>query len=108
VKERLTAFLEQMAALVEESIYSACMPALIDAAERDPQVRDFHIRFSTERREMVIDLIRDGVKRGELPKTADPELLADALVGPILLRRIMLHAPMDPKLVRELVEQVLP
>jgi AcrR family transcriptional regulator len=108
VQERLTAFLEQMAALVEESIYSACMPALIDAAERDPQVRDFHIRFSTERRNMVIALLREGVKNGELPKDANPELLADALVGPILLRRIMLHEPMDPKLVRDLVAQVLP
>ena len=30
---------------------------------------------------------------GELPATTDPELLADALVGPILLRRLMLGQP---------------
>jgi TetR/AcrR family transcriptional regulator of autoinduction and epiphytic fitness len=108
LRERLTAFLEQVAQLVEESTYSACMPALIDAAERDPQVRAFHTNFSAERRAVLVDVLRDAVKTGELPKDADPELLADALVGPIVMRRLMFSEPFDPKLVPALVDQVLP
>ena len=50
LRDRVIAILEQVACLVQESTYSACMPALIDAAERDPNVRDFHSRFSAERR----------------------------------------------------------
>jgi TetR/AcrR family transcriptional regulator, regulator of autoinduction and epiphytic fitness len=108
VRERVTGLLEQVACLVEESTYSACMPALIEAAEHDPQVRDLHRRFSIERRAVVVDLLREGVKAGELPPEADPELLADALVGPVLIRRLMLYEPLDPALVSKLVDQVLP
>jgi hypothetical protein len=84
------------------------MPALIDAAERDPKVREFHNRFSAERRAVLVGLLRDAIGTGELPSTADPELLADALVGPILLRRLMLGEPVDPALASALVDQVLP
>jgi AcrR family transcriptional regulator len=108
LRERITGFLEQVAGLVVESEYSACMPALIDAAERDPQVREFHCAFSTERRAVLVDVLRDAVDSGELPPTADPELLADALVGPIMLRRLMFYEPFDPALVPALVDQVLP
>jgi AcrR family transcriptional regulator len=108
LRERVTGFLEQIAALLEESTYSACMPALIDAAERDPQVRDFHCQFSTERRAVLVDLLRDAKTTGELDPHSDPELLADALVGPILMRRLMMYEPFDPKLVPELVDQLLP
>jgi len=108
LRERVTAFLEQLARLVEESTYSACMPALIDAAERDPQVRAFHTSFSAERRAVLVDVLRDAVATGDLPKGTDPDLLADALVGPIVMRRLMFSEPFDPKLVPALVDQVLP
>jgi TetR/AcrR family transcriptional regulator, regulator of autoinduction and epiphytic fitness len=108
LRDRIVAFLEQVATLVVESTYSACMPALIEAAERDPQVRDFHCAFSRERRAGLVDVLRDAVTTGELPSETDPELLADALLGPIVMRRLMFYEPLDPKLVPALVDQVLP
>jgi AcrR family transcriptional regulator len=108
LRERVTGLLEQVACLVEESTYSACMPALIEAAEHDREVRDLHRRFSAERRAVLIDLLRAAVKDGELPPDTDPELLGDALVGPILLRRLMLYEPLDPGMVPKLVDQLLP
>jgi hypothetical protein len=108
LRERVIVFLEQVAGLVEQSTYSACMPALIDAAERDPQVREFHCRFSTERLAVLVDLLREAVDKGELPAHTDPGLLADALIGPIVMRRLMMHQPFDPRLVPALVDQLLP
>jgi TetR/AcrR family transcriptional regulator, regulator of autoinduction and epiphytic fitness len=108
LRERVIGLLEQVACLVEQSTYSACMPALIEAAEHDPQVRDLHRRFSAERRAILIDLLRDAVEDGELPPDTDAELLGDALVGPIVLRRLMLYEPLDPKIVPRLVDQLLP
>ena len=108
MRERVTGFLQQVARLVEESTYSACMPALIEAAERDPQVRAFHCQFSAERRAVLVDVLRDAVDAGELAEDADPELLADALVGPIVMRRLMFFEPFDPDMVPALVDQVLP
>jgi len=108
LKDRVISVIEQVACLVEASTYSSCMPALIEAAERDPQVRDFHCRFSAERRAVLVGLLRDAVEHGELPPGTDPELLADALVGAIFLRRLLLHQPLVPALVPALVDQLLP
>ena len=108
LRERVIGILQQVAGLVEESTYSACMPALIDAAERDPQVREFHCTFSSERRAVLVDVLQDAVDSGELPPHVDAELLADALLGPIVLRRLMMYEIFDPKLVPALVDQLLP
>jgi AcrR family transcriptional regulator len=107
LRVRLTSFLEQVARLVEASTYSACMPALIEAAERDPQVREFHCAFSAERRAGLVELLSDARRDGELDDHADPELLADALLGPIVMRRLMLFETFDPQRVAPLVDQVL-
>jgi AcrR family transcriptional regulator len=108
LRERITGFLEQVACLIEESTYSACMPALIDAAERDPEVRAFHCAFSSERLAVLADVLREAVAARELPDDTNPELLADALIGPIVMRRLMFYEPFSPELVPALVAQVLP
>lgn len=108
LRDRVIAVLEQVAGLVQQSTYSACMPALIEAAERDPRVRDFHSRFTAERRAALVALLRDAVEAGELAPGTDPEVLADALVGPILLRRLMLAQPVGPEIAPALVDQLLP
>jgi TetR/AcrR family transcriptional regulator, regulator of autoinduction and epiphytic fitness len=108
VRDRVVAMIGQIAGLVASSTYSSCMPALIEAAEHDERVKDFHVRFSTERRAVLVDLLGDAIEAGELPPGSDPELLVDALVGPIVFRRLMLCAPIDPALAPALVEQVWP
>jgi TetR/AcrR family transcriptional regulator, regulator of autoinduction and epiphytic fitness len=108
LRNRVIGVIEQVACLIEESTYSTCMPALIDAAERDPNVRDFHNRFSAERRAGLVGLLRDAIASGELPAATDPEILADALVGPIILRRLMLGQTVGPAIAREIVDQLLP
>jgi TetR/AcrR family transcriptional regulator, regulator of autoinduction and epiphytic fitness len=108
LRDRVIAVMEQIAGLVEQSTYSTCMPALIDAAERDPKVREFHTRFSTERRAVLVGMLRDAAETGELPPATDPELLADALVGPILLRHLMLADPVDRSIAPAIVDQLLP
>lgn len=106
--DRVIAVIEQIACLIEESTYSTCMPALIDAAERDANVRAFHNRFSAERRAVLVQLLHDAVASGELPAATDPAILADALVGPIIMRRLMLGEPVGPAIAREIVDQLLP
>jgi TetR/AcrR family transcriptional regulator, regulator of autoinduction and epiphytic fitness len=108
LRSRVIDVIEQVACLIEQSTYSACMPALIDAAERDPNVRAFHNRFSAERRAVLVGLLGDAIASGELPATADPEILADALVGPIILRRLLLGHTVGPAIAREIVDQLLP
>jgi TetR/AcrR family transcriptional regulator of autoinduction and epiphytic fitness len=108
IRERITEFLEQVAGLIEQSTYSACMPALIDAAERDPQVRELHSALTNERMGVLVDVLRQAVADGELPTDTNAEILADALVGPIVMRRLMFGVTFDPKQVPALVDQLLP
>jgi TetR/AcrR family transcriptional regulator, regulator of autoinduction and epiphytic fitness len=107
VRDRIVCFLEHVARNVGTSTWSACLPALIDAAEHDPDARELHSRLTQAGRQSLVDLLEEGVQSGELPAGLDLELMAEALVGPILIRRLMLHEAFDPSQVRHLVDQVL-
>jgi AcrR family transcriptional regulator len=108
VRDRLTALLMQVARGMADSAWSSCLPAIIDAAERDPEVLDIHRRLARERRQIIIDLLAEGVSTGEVPDGVDLCVLAECLVGPILMRRLLLHEAFDPAAVPALVDQVLP
>jgi AcrR family transcriptional regulator len=108
VREAVISVLENLARVVVESTWSMCLPSLIDAAAHDPEARKLHGRISSEGRRSLVDLLASGVERGELPAELNPELMAEALVGPILLRRLMSLPPLEPARVRELVDQLIP
>jgi len=108
VRHRLTALLQQVAIRTAESSWSACLPAIIDAAERDPEVLAIHRRFSLERRQVLVNLLEEGVATGDIAPELDIGLLAECLIGPIMVRRLLLHEPFDPADVPILVAQVLP
>jgi len=106
-RERVERLLNHLAEILLHSTFSACVPALIDAAERDPTVRDFYHGYSARRRQTLVSVIADGVAAGDFPAGLDPELASLALVGPIFYRRLMTREPFDPALVPVLVDNVL-
>jgi TetR/AcrR family transcriptional regulator of autoinduction and epiphytic fitness len=107
VRERVGFVLEQVARSMSDSTWSACLPALIEAAERDPAAREFHCRMSEQGRRVLTDVLEEGVRNRELPAGLDTELVADALAGPIIVRRLMSLDPLEPERIRSLVDQVL-
>lgn len=106
-RERVERLIAHVAEIVVDSTFSRCIPALIEGAERDPRVRDFHHRYSAERRQALIDVIAEGVALGDFPADLDPELATLALLGPIFYRRLMSNEPFDPRRAGELVTAVL-
>jgi TetR/AcrR family transcriptional regulator, regulator of autoinduction and epiphytic fitness len=107
VRERLVAVLEHLAQDVAASRWSACLPALLDAAEHDPAARELNLRLASTGRKSLAGLLEEGVRTGELPADLDTVLIAEALAGPIILRRLMSAEPLAPAKVRHLVDQVL-
>ena len=107
VRDRVTSLLEQLAETVHLSRWSLCLPALIEAAERDPVTRELQRTMSERGRRQLVDLLDEGVRSGELPKRLDTELIAEALAGPIVLRRLFSLDPVETSRVRGLVDQVL-
>lgn len=106
-RERIGALVEHLAAALAGSLLSACIPALIEAAEHHPEVAAFLHGYSADRRRTLVAAIRAGVDTGELPAYLDPELAALALSGPAFYCRTMTPDPLTPDQARRLVTQVL-
>ncbi len=106
-RARVESVVRHVAEVVAGSTFSACIPALIDAAERDRELRRFHHRFQREARRPLIGLIVEGVARGEFRADVDPELAALALLGTIFYRRLLAGEPLGPERARDLVATVL-
>jgi TetR/AcrR family transcriptional regulator, regulator of autoinduction and epiphytic fitness len=107
-RDRIIAMLEEFARTLGSSTWSLCLPTLIEAAERDPAARKLHRQLASDGRQVLVDLLVEGVERGEFTFDLDPVIMAEALAGPILLRRLMSPAPFDPASVRDVVDQLLP
>jgi TetR/AcrR family transcriptional regulator, regulator of autoinduction and epiphytic fitness len=107
VRESVAMLLRHVAEVVVDSTFSRCIPALIEGAERDPRVREFHHRYSAERRQALIDLLGQGIAQGEIAAGVDPELATSALLGVIFYRRLMTEKPLDPNEADRLVDLVL-
>jgi TetR/AcrR family transcriptional regulator of autoinduction and epiphytic fitness len=106
-RESVELLLGHVAEVVVDSTFSRCIPALIEGAERDPRVREFHHRYSAERRQALIDLVARGIREGEFRTDVDPELATGALLGAIFYRRLMTGEPFAPDGAAELVRTVL-
>jgi AcrR family transcriptional regulator len=106
-RERVELLVRHVAEVVVDSIFTRCIPALIEGAERDPRVREFHHSYSNERRQGLIEVISEGVAAGDFRSGLDPELAALELLGPIFYRRLMTGEPFDPGRASELVSAVL-
>jgi AcrR family transcriptional regulator len=106
-RESIELLLGHVADVVVDSTFSRCIPALIEGAERDPHVREFHHRYSAERRQALIDLIARGIKEGEFRSDLDPEVATVALLGAIFYRRLMTDEPFRPDETNGLVAAIL-
>jgi AcrR family transcriptional regulator len=107
VREAVALLLRHVAEVVVDSAFSRCIPALIEGAERDQRVRDFHHRYSAERRQAIIDVICRGIEQNEIQTALDPELATSTLLGAIFYRRLMTSEPFNPDDADRLVKLVL-
>jgi TetR/AcrR family transcriptional regulator of autoinduction and epiphytic fitness len=106
-RERVERILRYVAEVVSRKPFSSCLPALIDGAERNRDVRRFHHRFQREARRPLVAVIASGVASGDLPSHVNPELAATALVGAIIYRRLMTSEPFRAVHASDLVVTIL-
>jgi TetR/AcrR family transcriptional regulator, regulator of autoinduction and epiphytic fitness len=106
-RDRVRRLLVHLAEVFRDSIFEACVPALIDGAERDPKLRAFSHEYSGRRRQALTDAIHAGVASGELPAHVDPGLASAALAGAIVYHRLMTADRFDPSRVDALIDSVL-
>jgi TetR/AcrR family transcriptional regulator, regulator of autoinduction and epiphytic fitness len=106
-RERIVELVDHLVAAMRDPLRSAWAPALSDAAERDPVVRELHHRINAERRRTLVEAIRAAVETGAVVPPVDPELAALALAGAVIYARTMTPTPLDADQVPALVDLVL-
>ncbi|HET8795385.1 MAG TPA: TetR/AcrR family transcriptional regulator [Arthrobacter sp.] len=106
-QEQVEALLRHLAEALTRSTFSSCIPALIEASEHDPTVRDFLYSYSSRRNRALVDVLRRGIETGDFPPTLDPELASAALAGAVFYRRLMTSRPLEPSDASALAQLVL-
>jgi AcrR family transcriptional regulator len=90
-----------------DSLLSGCIPALVEAAEHEPEVAEFLHDYSAARRATLIRVLEAGIEAGEVPPHIDPELASAALAGAVAYLRTMTPEPLARDRAAALVTQVL-
>jgi AcrR family transcriptional regulator len=82
--------------------------AMLGAGQSDRTlITAFRDRFMLPRRQEAYETLRRAIKRGELRKNVDMDLLLDSLYGPIYMRFLIQHDPLTPEFVEGLCSLAL-
>ena len=82
--------------------------AMLGAGQSDRSlIAAFRERFLMPRRQEAYATLRRAIKRGQLRKDIDMDLLLDSLYGPIYMRFLIQHDSLTPKFVEGLCELAL-
>jgi AcrR family transcriptional regulator len=109
VRDRVVALLRATIAEIQTTDRLAClMPALIDAAERSDEIAKLARRVAEEKNATLRGVLDEAVASGELQPQVDTAMLADALVGPIVVCRLFHRPQVTEADVPALVDQILP
>jgi AcrR family transcriptional regulator len=84
---RLLARIRDFMHVFADPLLGRLLPGLLGELERNPAFASAYVeRIVTPRYERIIAVLREAVDRGELAEGTDPEIVADLLIGPPLLR----------------------
>lgn len=106
-RQRVELLLSHLARALSDSPVAACIPALIQATEHEPAVREFFHRYSAQRRHRLTDAIAAGVNDGQFPARVDAEAASAALSGAVFYRRLMTDDVADAEFIGALLDTVL-
>lgn len=77
-------------------------------AQRDPLfAASFRAEFISVRRQPLLDILREGMRHGELPADTDCEVMVDLIYGAMWYRLLTRHAPLDEKFARDVVRTLM-
>ncbi|MFN0177782.1 MAG: TetR/AcrR family transcriptional regulator [Gemmatimonadales bacterium] len=82
--------------------------ALVASADSTTELaKVFRHQVLLRSREMVLEILRDGAKRGEIRARLDLEAAADLIMAPVFFRLLVGHQPLGPDFPATLVDQAL-
>ena len=106
-RERIRQLLHHLGHALTDGDLAPAIPALVEAAERDREVRALLDDYTVERRRALVDALTLGIEKEEVDRAIDPELAAHALSGAIFYARLMTSTPLTETVIDQLIETVL-
>lgn len=108
VRDDLVLLISGLAEQLRSERWATALPSLAAEALHDPGFAELHSAFVAERRQKVLDVIRRGVERGQLPPDTDAGLLGTMVAGPVFFRALVTLEPLDePGLAERIVDAAL-
>jgi len=93
--------------LQTKTVAGQALIGLIAEAQLNPATRPAYRAFAEQRREVTRIVLRRAIRRGELDKHTDVELVIDALGGAVTFRLLQGHQPLTANVATKLVHLVL-
>ncbi|MGH8993239.1 MAG: TetR/AcrR family transcriptional regulator [Acidimicrobiia bacterium] len=90
-----------------QSPLARILPALVEAAEQDPELERLFKELGAERRAVLLGVLQRAGDRGELRPGLDLELALELITGPIFARRLVIRRPLNPEYAESLVDALL-
>jgi len=106
LRDDLLEVLRRFAARIETPRHRAIMHSVL-LSHTDPDMQTLMRRLRDERPAVPPVIFERAIKRRELPKGSDPQLIAAALLGPLHSRAHWKREPIDDAFVRGLVNLVV-
>src|SRR6266540_1637796 len=103
----LVALLRDVIRVYTKTVAGRITPGLLADMAEHPELADAIGGFWAGRRELMLEVLRRGISRGELRPDIDLELAADLLYGPIYYRLLVTRAPLTIRFADQVVDAVL-
>lgn len=99
--------LTTIAELLRTANWSAVLPSIVDAAERDADFAIVHSEIQRAHAAPVHEIIRRAIARGELPAETDPAATAATLLGPLFYRRWFSRESLDSGFIESVIRHAI-
>lgn len=92
---------------LEQARWSRCLPALVEAAEREPQVAALAREVEREHRRPLVERLAVAAAAGDLAGETDVEQMAHMLADPLFYRRLLTRERTPTRFIEALVDRAL-
>lgn len=106
VIEQLVEVINQFARAMQDTPLGGVLPALVAERAHNPSLDEALGPLVRQRRQTAVDILKQAVARGELPRGINHELAVDLLTGPVLQRIMVMGQQTDRRFVRQVVQVV--
>lgn len=107
LKGDVAALLHELVALLRSAKWTAVLPSIIDAAERDPAIAAMYSTLQDGYSAVLEDVLARAIDRGELPGDTDVSVLVALLTGPFFYRRWFSREALSDAFTAQVIERVL-